>query len=90
MQNLNLIPAQKVLKKVNEILQNAAETNKINSKRIFETQSCLEELSIRIFKAIPDAKIKVKIIYQEAISIWLEYIGAKYNPFIINKNDNIL
>ena len=84
-----LDPGNESLLTANEILQRAAEANKIDSKRIFETQSCLEELSIRIFKAIPDAKIKVKVIYQEAISIWLEYIGAKYNPFIINKNDNI-
>ena len=62
----------------------------ISLKRVFELQSCLEELSIRIFKAVPDAKIKVGIIYYDAISIRLDYICKKYNPFKINKGEDIL
>ena len=78
------------LEKANEILELSAETKGINLKHVFEIQSCLEELSIRIFNAIPDAKIKIKIIYYNAISMRLEYAGEKYNPFRINKNEDIL
>ena len=73
----------------NDILQKAAEKNKIALKQIIETQSCIEELSMRIFKAIPDAKLKIGVIYQTAISIRLDYIGKKYNPFKIYKDDTI-
>lgn len=78
------------LERANEILQETAEARKITMKRIFEIQSCLEELSIRIFNAIPDAKIKVSVIYYNAISMRLAYVGEKYNPFKINKNENLL
>ena len=77
------------LERVNEILEETANEKKINLKRILETQSCLEELAIRIFNAIPDAKIKVNIIYYNAISMRLDYVGTKYNPFKINKNEDI-
>ena len=76
--------------KASEILESSAESKGIILKRILETQSCLEELSIRIFKAIPDAVIKVKVIYYNAISMRLDYEGPRYNPFIINKNEDIL
>lgn len=78
------------LDNVNEILETAAEIKHIDLKRIFETQSCLEELSIRIFHAIPDTKIKVSVIYSNAISMRFEYKGVKYNPFKINKNEGVL
>ena len=78
------------LEKANEILELSAEAKGMNLKRVFEIQSCLEELSIRIFNAIPDAKIKIKVIYYNAISMRLNYAGIKYNPFRINKAENIL
>ena len=76
--------------KASEILESSAESKGVILKRILETQSCLEELSIRIFKAIPDAVVKVKIIYYDAISMRLEYEGKRYNPFIIDKSEDIL
>ena len=78
------------LEKVNDILQDTAVQKNINMKKIFEIQSCLEELSIRIFNAIPDAKIQIKVIYYNAISMRLFYSGEKYNPFRINKNEDVL
>ncbi len=78
------------LDKANDILESTAEERRINMKRIFEIQSCLEELSIRIFNAIPEAKIKIKLIYYNAISMRLDYLGKKYNPFRINKDEDIL
>ena len=78
------------LDKANDILESTAEGRYINLKRVFEIQSCLEELSIRIFSAIPEAKIKIKLIYYNAISMRLDYLGKKYNPFKVNKNEDIL
>lgn len=85
-----LDPGSESLAAANEVLPRAAEENDIDSRRIFETQGCLEELSIRIFKAIPDVKIKINVIYQNAISMHLDYTGKKYNPFRVQRNDNIL
>ena len=78
------------LDKANDILQDTATDKGVNLKRIFEIESCLEELSIRIFNAFPEAKIKVKVIYYNAISMRLNYAGTKYNPFKINKGEDIL
>ena len=78
------------LEKANDILRDTAVSKGVNLKRIFEIESCLEELSIRIFNTVPDAKIKVKVIYYNAISLRLNYDGVKYNPFRINKNEDIL
>ena len=78
------------LDKANDFLQDTAMSKGANLKRVFEIESCLEELSIRIFNAIPDAKIKVKVIYYNAISMRLSYLGVKYNPFIINKGEDVL
>ena len=65
------------LDKANDFLQDTAMDKGVNLKRVFEIESCLEELSIRIFNAIPDAKIKVKVIYYNAISMRLSYSGVK-------------
>ena len=78
------------LDKANDFLQDTAMGKGVNLKRVFEIESCLEELSIRIFNAIPDAKIKVKVIYYNAISMRLSYPGLKYNPFRINKGEDVL
>ena len=88
--DLSLEAGGESLENANEILQDTASKKGISLKRVFELQSCLEELSIRIFKAVPDAKIKVGIIYYDAISIRLDYICKKYNPFKINKGEDIL
>lgn len=77
------------LEKANEILSDTAELKGIKLSKIFEIQSCLEELSIRIFKAIPDTKIKIRVIYYDAISMRLNYSGEKYNPFKIYKNEDV-
>ena len=78
------------LEKANDILQDTAVRKNINMKRVFEIQSCLEELSIRIFNAMPDTKIKINVIYYNAISMKLNYAGEKYNPFRINKGEDVL
>ena len=59
-------------------------------KQVFEIQSCVEELSIRILNEIPDAEINVAVKYGYAVSVKLNYKGEKYNPFIIKQGENML
>lgn len=80
-----------------ESLNSANETIRVSGtkagaemKQIFEIQSCIEELSIRILNAIPDADIKVSIIFGNAVSVNMSCTGSKYNPFIIRKGDGVL
>lgn len=78
------------LEKANELLEDTAYAKGVNIKRIFEIESCIEELSIRIFKVIPGTTLKVRIYYDDATSMRLNYQGRKYNPFIIGKDDDII
>ena len=78
------------LEEANAMIEETAELHGVNIKRVFELQSCLEELTIRILEAIPDAEIHTRIIYGEAISARLEYAGKKYNPFMTAKGEDEL
>ena len=78
------------LESANEVLEMTAEEKGVNMKRIFEIESCIEELSIRIFEVLPETELKVRIYYDDAISMRLNYEGKKYNPFIIGKDDDII
>ena len=78
----------KNLENINEILQNTAEEKGIKLKRVFEIQSCIEELSIRIFNAIPDVKLHVRLIYSQAVSVRINYNGRKYNPFKVVRGES--
>ena len=59
-------------------------------KRICEIQSCLEELSIRIFSRLPGARLRVRVRYGEAISLRLSWEGEKHNPLRIGKDEDEL
>ena len=76
------------LETANEDIESQAVNYGVNMKRIFEIQSCLEELAIRILKADNDAKISVTFQYGDAISIRLIYAGRKYNPFKIEADED--
>ncbi len=78
------------LESANEVLEMTAEEKGVNMKRIFEIESCIEELSIRIFAVLPETELKVRIYYDDAISMRFSYKGQRYNPFIIAKNDDII
>ena len=78
------------LNDANAVLEETAREQGISMKRIFEIQSCLEELSIRIFTAMPEASIRVRIRYGEAISAHLNWAGEKYNPLYIEKGEDKL
>ena len=83
-----LLPDSESLEGANEILEEAAIKHGITMKRVLEIQSCIEELSIRIIKAQPNARISVSVIFGEAISARLHYAGEKYNPFRIEKDED--
>lgn len=83
-----ILPDSDSLEGANEILEMAAMKHNIKMKRVLEIQSCIEELTIRILKVQPDARISVSVIFGEAISARLHYAGEKYNPFIIEKDED--
>ena len=78
------------LSNANEILETSGEASGAGMKQIFEIQSCIEELSIRILKALPDSKIKTAIRFGNAVSVNIKYKGSRYNPLLIGKRDGML
>ena len=76
-----LSPAEATLDAVNEEIEFAALAQKIPMKRVFEIESCLEELYIRIHRSMPDADVygSVKLGTTNSLRIWVP--GEKYNPF---------
>ena len=78
------------LSNANEILETSGEVSGAGMKQIFEIQSCIEELSIRIIKALPDSKIKTAIRFGNAVSVNIKYKGSRYNPLLIGKRDGML
>jgi len=75
---------------LNEALEDFAFTKKLNQRRVFEVESCLEELSIRILGKLPDAQIHIQINYGDTLSAKVCYEGKKYNPLYIEKDEDEL
>lgn len=73
---------------VNDMLEELATDKKISRKRMFEIQSCLEELTIRIFNVLPEVQVKILVDYDDSISMKFSYPGKKYNPLHIGKNED--
>ncbi len=78
------------LTRANDVLEEAGHTAGEKTKQIFELQSCIEELTIRILKAQPEAKIHVRVRFGYAVSVKMDSEGKKYNPFTITKDEDIL
>ena len=74
----------------NEALEDFSFSRKLNMKRLFEIQNCVEELSIRILAAQPDAKIEIRMNYDDTFSARLSYPGAKHNPLRTSKDEDEL
>ncbi|MCR5253657.1 MAG: DMT family transporter [Treponema sp.] len=72
----------------NEQLEEAAMAKSIGIKRIFEVQSCIEEICIRIHDALPEAEINISIVFGSAISLRIMYKGNPYNPFHMKATDD--
>ncbi len=79
-----------LLEAANKTIELAGETAGVNTNQVMRIQSCIEELSIRILKAIPHAKINVSVKFGYAVSVKISCKGAKYNPFRIKKDEDML
>ena len=75
---------------INDMIEETALDKLVGRKRIYEVQSCVEELAIRIFNTLPDAEIKIFVDYGDSISMKFSYIGEKYNPLHIRKDEDKL
>ena len=76
------------LEQFNEQLEDYATSLNIGRKQLFALQNCLEELYIRICKAIPNVKITIKVSYDDTFSIRLSYAQKPYNPLLIGKEED--
>ena len=84
----DLDPGPDALEAANEILEETAGERGLHMKRVFEVQSCIEELSIRVLGAEPEAKIRVQVRYDDAISLRMAWRGRKYNPLHISRDED--
>ena len=84
----NLTSAPQSLEHFNEQLEDYAMSQKIGMKQLYALQNCLEELYIRICKAIPDVRITIKVSYDDTFSIRLNYAQQQYNPLLIGKEED--
>lgn len=76
------------LDRMNEQLEDCALAKKISRKRVFEVQSCIEEVILRVLAAESDARILLRVDYGDAISIRFSYAGARYNPLRTGKDED--
>ena len=76
------------LDRMNELLEECADAKNIGRRRVFEVQSCIEEVVLRILNALPDARVLLSVDYGDAISIRFAYAGAKYNPLRTGKEED--
>lgn len=76
------------LDRMNELLEEAALARRIPRKRVFEAQSCIEEVALRILGAQSEARIQLRVDYGDAISIRFSYAGARYNPLRTGKDED--
>jgi hypothetical protein len=83
-----LTSAPETLERFNEQLEEYASSLEIGKKQLFALQNCLEELYIRICKAIPNVKITIKVSYDDTFSIRLSYTRRPYNPLLIGKEED--
>ncbi len=83
-----LTSAPETLERFNEQLEEYASSLEIGKKQLFALQNCLEELYIRICKAIPNVKITIKVSYDDTFSIRLSYERRPYNPLLIGKEED--
>ena len=76
------------LDQMNELLEECAVAKSIRRKRVFEVQSCIEEVSLRVLRAEPAARILLTVDYGDAISIRFSYAGAKTTPLRTGKEED--
>ncbi|MBB5225438.1 DMT family transporter [Treponema ruminis] len=74
----------------NEKIEETASYCGIPQRRIFEMEGCIEELFLRVKKALPDAVLYLVVKYGSSISLRITYSGEFYNPFRLEKDEDML
>ncbi|MBR2275290.1 MAG: hypothetical protein IJ873_04405 [Lachnospiraceae bacterium] len=77
----------------NEAIEDYGMIKKIGMKRIFEAENCIEELYLRVIRALPDTKVNTEVIFSDTsvsdtISIRFMYMDGRYNPLAIGKDED--
>ena len=75
---------------LNDMLEEFGMEKGLKPKRIFEMLNCIEELSIRILSAIPDAEIDIFVDYDDTFYARFFYDGKRYNPLHTSKDEDEL
>ncbi len=72
----------------NEQIEEFCLSKKIGMKKIFEVENCVEELVIRIVKALPESPIEICADFGDTVSLRITYEGERYNPFRRGKDED--
>ena len=72
---------------LNEKIEEVLIKDKVDVKKMFIVQNLIEEMYLRIMKRFPNAIIDIKANNDVDFSIEFVYIGEKYNPFILRKDE---
>ena len=83
-------PGHEGLEDANEIIEELAARQGAGMRRAIEAQSCVEELCARVAHASPDAVVRVRVRWDDAISIRLTWRGARHDPLRIGKDEDAL
>lgn len=76
-----------ILDHFNDLLEDYFLLHKINRKNLYGIQNCVEEVMIRIFAEQPDASVTIRFYENDSFSLWFEYQGGHYNPFVAGKDE---
>ena len=74
---------------LNEMIEDVLIKYKVDTKRMFIIQNLVEEIYLRIINKYPDAVIDIKANCDVDFSIEFIYINYKYNPFILDKDEEV-
>ena len=72
---------------LNEKIEEVLTKDRVDMKKMFIVQNLIEEMYLRILKKFPNAIIDIKANNDVDFSIEFVYIGEKYNPFIMRKDE---
>ncbi|WP_369283955.1 hypothetical protein [Oscillibacter sp. GMB15532] len=71
----------------NDLLAEYFLLHKIDRKNLYGIQNCIEEVMIRILAEQPDASVSIRFYESDSFSLWFEYQGGHYNPFVAGKDE---
>lgn len=74
----------------NDELEELALQQGISLKRLFELQNAVEEVSVRVLAALPEARLTLRFDYDDTASFRFSYPGTRYDPLRIGKDEDEL